>query len=376
MNSKIRILFNQKIVFIWINIAVLMLSSMLAYAAYIGEYTSMKRVVVSTTIKGQMFSSDLLYENGVANKIRRTKYFNVLTDEQIVAGTTYNVDVHIMNYNVKNPKKHYERDIEYSLQVALVTPDGEEITDGSRLGSKTVTIAYKDSTGAAQSLVLSASTLNGTIESLVLTADSKETVTTEQLYQLQFSNNWDLGTDNDICVRLETILNDGYDDLTDLGGIIQIAQSNAATSGGWNGEVREKGYGGAASDYDAYNFVLTGTGKATITFEWDTTKLEVNKSFYQDEMKKITFGTGEVTYTAPTNAGDYGNWAKLVIEADSGDEEVNAFRNRYDFQLYKVSGSEPSGTGTGSFDFVNIVSGTTSEAAKDGYWATCMIRPK
>ena len=97
--------------------------------------------------------------------------------------------------------------------------------------------------------------------------------------------------------------------------------------------------------------------------------MAVNKYFYDATLRKINFGTGEVTYTAPGYDEDNPNWAKLVINADSGDSEVNNKRNRYEFQIYKVGGYKPE-----DFQFINILYSQTLTASKTGYAATCTIK--
>ena len=356
---------------LWLVCAVIAVSSIVVYASYIGANNKMKRVVVATTNSGKMFSSDWIYEGGVANKIRRTKYFSVLSEEQKTAGETYNVDVHVYNYNSNNPKKHYSTNIVYKMVATLVDTSGTPINAGT-IGGRSIVIPYTDSNGNSQTITLNASNLSGETDWQTLVASSDETETSQKTYQLKFSNNWDLDNDTDICVQLEARLNTSgntYLDIVDLGGIIGIGKNNAGASTGWTGSVKENTTGADVSDYDAFNFILIGSGKATITFEWDTTNVAVNKYFYDATLRKINFGTGEVTYTAPGYDEDNPNWAKLVINADSGDSEVNNKRNRYEFQIYKVGGYKPE-----DFQFINILYSQTLTASKTGYAATCTIK--
>ena len=86
-------------------------------------------------------------------------------------------------------------------------------------------------------------------------------------------------------------------------------------------------------DFDAYNLVVTGSGKAKITIMWDTRYLECNKNFYNGKI--YSFVSGEIEPPVTTN-----NIITLIINADTSTNE-NGNRNRYDIQFYK-KGTEPA----------------------------------
>lgn len=368
MKDNVRYLisvFKKQWLAIWIIVVSFSLSVIMASAAFLDSNTNMKRVIVATAQNGKMFSSDWLYENGIANNSSRRQQFAALTQAQIDEGGTYDVTVHIFNFDVDNPKKHYDAPITYDLYAKLVYADGS-VVSSSDLGTKTVTIEY----GENSSLVLSSSHTSDTttITNEELVPNSNAAVTSQNTYVLKFSGNWNLDTDSNIYVQLEakrTGDSATYKDITDLGGKIGISRSESGASVGWDGKLSEAG---TPSSYDGYNFVLTGSGEAVIEFEWDTSNISVNKYFYDSDLRNIAFDFGEVNYTEPS--GD-STWAKLEIHANSGLERTdNKYRNRYEFQLYKKAGIEPSS------DFVSVLVTTseTEKASKTDKWVACTIR--
>ena len=362
--------FKKQWLMIWIVLASFSLTVIVATAAFLDSNTNMKRVVVATAQNGKMFSSDWLYENGIANHSSRRQQFAPLSEQQIEDGDTYDVTVHIFNFDVNNPKKHYSLPITYKLIAKMVLADGTVIS-AADMGSKTVSIDY----GGAEPLVLSSSHLTDstTISSETLAADPDPTVTSQNSYVLSFSGDWDLDEDSNIYVELEAVRTGdsaSYKDITDLGGKIGISRSESGSSFGWDGQLNETG---TPDSYDGYNFVLTGSGEAKITFEWDPAKISVNRYFYYNDtgtgvdLRNIAFDEDEVVYTEDTGSG----WSKLVITADSNRLRTDSkYRNRYEFQLYKTAGIDPSS----NFVSVLVTSSGTEMASKTGKWIACTIQ--
>ena len=348
---------------IWLISVAVALSVIIVSADFLNSSTNMKRVVVATAQNGKMFSSDWLYENGISTNISRRQHFAQLSAADIESGKTYDVPVHIFNFDINNPQKHYSNKITYDLTAKMVYADGSDVPS-SIMGNKKVIIEYGDD----GTLQLDKDNLSDTttITGEELVAKTSATETSQNTYLIKFSSNWNLDTDSNIYVQLEAIRTGDsadYKDISDLGGKIGITKSDSGSASGWNGELTEKG---TPSSYDGYNFVLTGSGSARIIIEWDTSKISVNKYFYDETLRNIAFTDGEVTYTPPSNTGDYGTWAKLTILADSSVLRTgNKYRNRYEFQLYKTSMEEPPS------DFASIT--TSGTASKTGKWIACTI---
>ena len=353
MNRKPRVFIKKHWIAIWCALSVCILCVTSASAVYVGSFNSMKRVVVATSNKGKLFSSDWLYENGISNKKLRTKYFS---DE---SQTGYDVDVHVFNYSRDDIYKHYGKDITYTLTAKFVTSNGTPITDLDIIGDRSVNLYCGETIIATLDRDhLYETTVIQTLQSL-----PGDTDLSSNSHKLHF-NNWNIQTDSDICVSLQTNLSPRADfsDLVDLSGFISIGKTSVAQSTGWNGELKETG---TVGNYDAFNFVLSGSGSATITFEWDTSKIAVNKYFYDSTDRVIQFDNNEVVYSDP---GSGSTWATLVINANTDTLRTDeSYRNRYAFQLYKVGGNNPS-----TISFISITTDGT-EPSREGNLATCKI---
>ena len=320
---------------IWIVVAIIALSTMGTMAAYISTNSTMKRVVVSTSSLGKLFSSNVLVEDGIDTYIPR--YFPELNDKTL----TYPVDVYLWNYSLTNPARWYSDDIDYSISFTFTDSEGTALT-AADIGSRTVIIADKDNNTLA--------TLNGTAPTLTFNkSDSlayNAVLSAEKQYTMKYSGNWDLDNDTDICVKVDVQLNNGgdntkYQDLSPLGGIIGLKRSSSTASTGWQAYISEQVDGKTVTNCDGYNMIVSGSGAATITIKWDTRYLGCNKNFYDNSIYSFgTYGdnTKEVEYTGP---GEGSNIATLVIKADTASASTSN-RNRYDIQFYKMGTAEPT----------------------------------
>lgn len=336
MKEKLIKFLKKQWLHIWILVAVIALSTMGVKAAYISANSTMKRVVVSTSSQGKLFSSNVLVEDGVNTYVPR--YFSQLTDTT----RTYPVDIYLWNYNLANPAKWYSEDIDYSITFTFTDSKGTALTQ-AEIGNRTVIIEDEDGNPLE--------TLDGTTPTLTYTKSSESldynaSISAEKHYTLKYSGNWNLDEDTDICVKVDVQLDDGGDDskyldLSPVGGIIGLKKTTNTESAGWQAYVSERVDGKTVTDCDGYNMVVSGSGAATITIKWDTRYLGCNKNFYSDtiyEFGTYADSTKEVTYSAP-EAGS--NIATIVIKADTA-SAYTSNRNRYDIQFYKTGASEPA----------------------------------
>lgn len=334
MKEKIIKFIKKQWLHVWIVVAIIALSTMGAMAAYISANSTMKRIVVSTSSQGKLFSSNVLVEDGVNTYIPR--YFPQLND----LTQTYPVDIYLWNYSLTNPSRWYSDDIDYTITFTLTDSEGTALT-AADIGSRTVIIADADDNTLA--------TLNGTTLTYTKSGDSLDynaSLSAEKHYTMKYSGNWNLDNDTDICVKVDVQLENGgdttkYQDLSPLGGIIGLKKSVSTESTGWQAYISEQADSKTVTDCDGYNMVVSGSGAATITIKWDTRYLGCNKNFYNDTIYSFgtyTDSTKEVTYTAPETGS---NIATLVIKADTA-SSVTSNRNRYDIQFYKKGTGEPA----------------------------------
>ena len=80
----------------------------------------------------------------------------------------------------------------------------------------------------------------------------------------------------------------------------------------WTGSFAET----TADSYDAFNYIIKGQGKGTVTLTWDNSQLEINKVFLENNSLSVT---------------SEGSMSSLTIEVDS-----TVGQNRYDIQFYKT----------------------------------------
>lgn len=348
---------------LWVILAALTLTIIYVSAEYRGENSVMKHVVIADSEQQAMFSSNILKENG--KDTYQPQYLSVLTDSEKTVGKAYDVSLLIWNYSRTNPSKWYPQDINYTLTATLVNSEGTQLTS-EELGDKTITILRDN----AEKCVLGSSTLSASFSD-VLTY--KTSGTTDNAYTVRFSNNWDLQNDTDICVQLVATPDKGenadkYRDIKEISAIVGLRELQSMGSSGWQVYLNEQRSDKQPNEYDAYNLVVTGSGKADITLTIDTNKLAFNKYFYDKNLRIKNFTDGEVTYTEPNEKG----LAKLTIKADSSanrntgaDKYTNPeYRNRYDIQIYKSYDNNTTDTENWNF----IAEDNGSGEMPEGVW--------
>ena len=350
---------------VWITAAALMLTAILASAEYLGENSTMNRVVVALSEQNMMFSSNILNESG--DNDYQPKYKSKLSDEQIQNGSAYDVPLLLWNYDRSNPSRWYPEDIDFEITFKLVKADGTEITAAEQLNGKSIAI-LKNGNALTE---LSSSRYSYSY------ADTLEYLpggSAENSYTIRFPGNWEFGADDDICVQITAVPQNGgsaekYKDLERLGAIIGLKQLQSMGSSGWNVYISESlAANTSPADYDAYNLVVNGSGAADITLKIDTNNLSFNRYFYDSNVRVKNFTDDEVIYTAP----DANGIATIVIKADSScnrntgsDSEKNPeYRNRYDIQLYKKTADPAAWT---------FCSMADSDVMPNGVWLTYSI---
>ena len=267
---------------------------------------------------------------------------------------------------MNNLSKWYPDGIDYTVSFTMVDSNGDSAkVTAPEMGSRTVQLIKVSEDGAETPLeTLRASALSFTSSTQTLEYDAEKS--SENHYILRFSSDWDLDDDTEICVQtVATPVNGGdtskYSDLSSLGAIIGLRRTKSGESTGWQAYLAEESDNLDVSKCDGYNLVVTGSGAAKITIKWNAEKLACNKNFHDGTI--YSFGSGEVTYTAP-ESGD--TIATLVINADTGSSATNN-RNRYDIQFYKT-GAEPS-----NWTFFKDVSNEANGAPDGNVWLTVAI---
>lgn len=321
MYKNIKSFIKKQWLLMWIAVVGVLLTAMSVSAEYGLTTNVMNRVVRSVSAQGMMFSSNYLVENGSQTYI--AKYVSEVNP--------FDIDVYLWNYSMDNISKWYPESIEYKITVELVDSKGNALNLEESDGRS---VKILDSNGT-EMVTLNKTTLMYT--SNVQTLNYSESKSDENRFIIRYPSDWDLN-DTDFCVRVTASPyrngnNNKYKDLKDISAILGLKESLSTGSKGWRAYINEESTK-QITDCDAYNVVVTGSGKATIRLTWNTRYLDFNEYFYNGSKSIYTFGTGEVSFSTS------GNQATITINADTG-SSLTSHRNRYDIQLYKTGTSEP-----------------------------------
>ena len=78
--------------------------------------------------------------------------------------------------------------------------------------------------------------------------------------------------------------------------------------------------------YDAYNYVVEGSGTGTVTVRWNSTYIDVSEIF---------LAQNNLTNTVVTETADAGGNVWKYFELEVGNEVSGTVINRYEIQLFK-----------------------------------------
>ena len=139
---------------------------------------------------------------------------------------------------------------------------------------------------------------------------------TADVYELIFTKNFVTLSPK---IYLEIIVTPTDSSLPTLTGLFKADVRVEGENNSWQGSFSDDQTNLNPSDYDGYNYVVTGFGTGTVTLSWDHTKLEMNNLSIQEilAISGATYSEDNATST-------------LVFSVDSN--EVN----RYEIQFYKI----------------------------------------
>lgn len=290
---------------LWIIIAVLSLSGMMAFAAYTNQQNKAKKVIATAAKTEMRFSSNYL-------ELGNTKVKTIVKSEDDLV-----VPVTVRNFGRNNPTLWYASDISYVLSVELTDTSGSSAAVAPLIGSGSVTISDGTTTKT-----LTASHLSDTFSETLVYSSSDSS---QHQFDVTFPS-----VDSKVCVKIVATPTpqSSYPDLSPISAIIAIADKNNVVSEGWSGEFTDSKQTSGGSniypnDYDAYNYSLKGYGdRDSATITWNANKIEPNKQYFYS-----TFGV-QIDSLTPNASG----WKTATIALDS-----TASNGHYDFQFYKVN---------------------------------------
>lgn len=339
----------------WLAVAIVGSVTFFAFAEYIQVQNRVKRVVANTADTGKLFTSDYLKSGElVARELPFGKY-----------ATECEIPIRIWNYDSSDPTKHYTvSDISYTVTAQLVLKNGTIITDadaldGIQIGIKketesdftyfsatpaaaeTVTVNEGDDDEYSYTCTPSYDPTNGyriTYEGLILSKNDKD----ENTYTLSFPTTM-ITSEDKIYVKITatpvpTVTN-SFRDIDPLGAILSVAEQKATLTQGWSGDFYDAT---SNTDYDGFNYVISGNGSSVLKFSWRTDKFEVNKYFLEDIAADIATGypkdetiDGVIWRTIYINAN-----SNDTTHEENGETVVDRYGvNRYDIQMYITGNS-------------------------------------
>ena len=297
---------------LWIIIVIMILGSMVAYAAYENEQNKTKKVIATSSDTEMRFSSNYLEEG--TTKLKTT----------IKNASDPTITVYIRNYSKNNPTIWYTSDINYTLDFELSDTSGitsDNSNYQTRINSLLGTSEAVTITGNGSTVKLNRSTKTYQLTNQPLTYN--RAASDQKKYVVTFPS-----VTSKICVRITATPTPEkkYLDLKPISVILTIADKDNLQVNGWEGKFNDAQTNKTPSDYDAYNYCLTGHGSSTnAVFKWDSSRLEVNNQYFQSKF--------DVDITSADEAPEEGaNWKKVTIEVDSSKSN-----GRYDFQLFKAN---------------------------------------
>lgn len=312
---------------IWLIAAIVCAVSLIARAEFDTNKNKVKRVAANVSSGGQMFSSDYLDKTTTVQRI------------QFSAGTNgyCPVTVKIWNHSKSNPTKAYQGELPYTWTATLVKrwvvpgeegqPDTIEYRPIAEADKGTLDIKFGGDSFAWDGDALSY-TMSGN-NTFTVNADN-EYVPTEHEYTISFPESM-LTNDANVYVKLEAEPTNGDISLSTISGVFSVQTAGTALTQGWTGYFSDSKIN---TDYDAFNYVFTGNGSASFTFQWCTDYLEVS------QISLDTYGLTATSADTTIN-GVQGTWKTVTINANA-----NTGVNRYDFQLF-MTGDPTSNYGSG-----------------------------
>lgn len=301
-------------ILIWLIVASLALVSVISFASYQEANQKLKRVVAPAASTDGLFTSNYL---ALGQNVIKPAYFQ----EQ-----PYTYEVVLRNYNPVDPETVYNGTINYTLTATLVHAD-ESLYNATEAASMTTNNQSITISMGSETTTLDASNLAHAFNAQTLSGKGSGGTDT---WTVAYNN---IGLDTDYCVMFTARTTNP--DLEDIYATVIVASYPSINPQGWSCVLTEESSGNAVSKYDGFNYSITGTGKKTLKFSYDSTKLAINPACY-DFITEIETPAAYYGSRTHANASD---WRTVVINADPDTTLVN----RYDIQMYKVNSYSPSG---------------------------------
>lgn len=328
---------------IWLIVAAIVFFSVIGYAAYT-RVIQVKRVVSTKAGAGLLFSSNYM-ANGNISTIEYDDIESYPGDKN----PTYTATV--CNYAQGDRSTWYtSSNIEYVVHAEIflnqkyTAQEAAEAEDSSLEGKykhpspqdldgKVFGVRYGPTGDFSY---FTGSTISYTFPSMGTYSLSKDALSTHT-FDVVFDKSELLKNTPGFWIQLTAVPKHiVVGEVAEISGYIGACKS-ASGAASWTGYINDADY--TTTDYDAYNYIVSGTGTGTFYFAWDDSKVRPN------EFAFINYGSGTELSSAALDSFNgytqYGstqhsvaNWKYVSFPVDSNRLP------RYEFQLYKTSADD------------------------------------
>ena len=332
MNKLLKIIKRHWIT-VWLITAVLAVGVFFTFASYTGIY-SVKRVVSMKPSAGVLFSSNSMQTYASASSISARH----LTTAQSSGDYTYNLTV--CDFAQSDPLTRYvsETGLVYDLTAQLCVKINDNyypINDSTNVSNdirsdasgKHFSIQYVSNGGTDVSASNQVQSLSGgavvPYNSQVILPQQNGSVLPNgtNKYAITFDE-YELGDNQTIDYYVKVMATPTDGSLDPIACYLYLTKSVAQDSA-WTGSLRERS---GLAGYDAYNYVVEGSGTGTVTVRWNSTYIDVSEIF---------LAQNNLTNTVVTETADAGGNVWKYFELEVGNEVSGTVINRYEIQLFK-----------------------------------------
>lgn len=206
------------------------------------------------------------------------------------------------------------------------TPEGEDpVNVNYGIAIKKRNASFIDLSNVGANSELSATVGNNTLEGGKASSDVYEIIFNKDLVKYPAD------------LYLEIIVTPSDESLPTLGGIFKAElRTESTVVDEWDGvfidnQTRQVTVGGTTrtilpSDYDGFNYVVSGFGSGTVTITWDRTKIEMS---YISLQELLDVNKAGATYSEVNDGNTH--TSTVIFDVDSN------VTSRYEIQFYKVN---------------------------------------
>lgn len=319
MKKQIIKFFKTYWIVVWLIFAALTLASITTYAAYIRSQ-NVKRVISTMGGAGKRFSSNRLDELDSDDSAR---LFRLMPIPETVTEAGIDRTLTICNYPQGFEASYYETTIFYDFTVELVdNQSNAPIFENEEMALSQYYIA--NSSGTKYYFEKDPDTLRYYVKLSDKELKGKKSST--DTYTIHFP---DVDTGIYMSFFAKPKVEDVSSmitpaDLKSLGAIISAVSVEQSEDTNWTGSLIEpRATGKTVSDYDAFNYVISGSGAGTITLKWKSNMLDLISHYKENE--------GITASVVGPDSDGYNSITYTVT--------ANQTKNRYSFQMFKSKNS-------------------------------------